>query len=405
MKVPPPTPSWLAPIELVVVQGTSFCNLNCKYCYLSEETRRDRSRIPLEKISEYFMKILSSQYVQNRLIVNWHSGEPLVLGADYYETVISRIAEIARDTCGPDFQVLHDFQTNGTLINKRWCEFFKQHRDTVTLGVSCDGPQTLHNAYRRDWREGGTFERTLSGIRLLIEHDIRFGLIAVISPRALDHSDEVYDFFNSYREHVSEFRFNLLDDFPDDGELSYAHSEQDYYDFLKTLLNRLEATPAADQILNIKNFSYFYEQLTAPPESASISPAEFMSQPLRALNIERNGDISTFYAGVTQDECPNIYGDGKGLVIGNLNFDSLDDIVMSAKLQKIHEDFELSHSTCAKSCPYYSVCPGGYNLIKYKRFGRFDATETPECRIQVKTFTNALIDHINPESASVQNGE
>ncbi|MTI99682.1 MAG: radical SAM protein [Marinobacter adhaerens] len=405
MTVPVDVPSWIAPIELVVVQGTSFCNLNCKYCYLSEETRRDNSRIPLDKISEYFLKILSSRYVQNRLIVNWHSGEPLVLGADYYETVINRIAEIALDTRGPNFQVLHDFQTNGTLINQSWCDFFKQHEDTVTLGVSCDGPQTLHDAYRRDWGERGTFNRTLSGIRLLVEHDIQFGLIAVISPRALVHSDEVYDFFNSYRDHISEFRFNLLDDFPDDGELSYADSEHEFYDFLKNLLNRLESTPAAERLLNIKNFSYFYERLTSAPESGLKTPAEFMSQPLRAFNIERNGDISTFYAGVTQDECPNIYGDGKGLVVGNLNTDSLDEIVMSEKLQKIHDDFELSHAACAKSCPYYSVCPGGYNLIKYKRFGKFDATETPECRVQVKAFTNALIDHLNQESLSEQNGE
>lgn len=390
-----PAPPWLAPIELVVVQGTSFCNLNCKYCYLSEETRRDRSSIPLPRISDYFRKILSSRYVKDRLIVNWHSGEPLVLGTDYYEAVINRIADIAREVSGPDFQVLHDFQTNGTLIDRNWCEFFKRYKDTVTLGVSCDGPEALHDAYRRDWRNRATFERTLSGMQQLIEHGIRFGLIAVISPRALEHPDEIYDFFDSYRSHVSEFRFNLLDDFPDDGELSYTHCEQDYYDFLTTLLNRIEATPTECQILNIKNFSYFYERLTASPETITTPPAGYMSQPLRAFNIERNGDISTFYAGVTQDECPDIYGDGKGLVIGNLNVDSLDDIATSPKLARIQQDFELSHSTCAKTCPYYSLCPGGYNLIKFNRSGRFDVTETPECRLQIKAFTNALIDHIN----------
>ena len=185
-------------------------------------------------------------------------------------------------------------------------------------------------------------------------------MIAVISPQALQHPNEIYDFFVSYQSHISEFRFNLLDDFPDNGELSYIRSEQSFYDFLKTLLNRIETTPSENQILNIKNFSYFYERLTATPEPSLTTTAGYMSQPLRAFNIERNGDISTFYAGVTQDECPNIYGDGKGLVIGNLNEDSLDDIVTSRK-----------------------------------RFGRFDVSETPECRVQIKAFTDALIDHIN----------
>lgn len=395
MTEPPDIPSWISPIELVVVQGTSFCNLNCKYCYLTEETRRDRGSIPVQKITDYFTKILSSCYVKDRLVVNWHSGEPMVLGTDYYEAVINSIADIATEKCGSDFRVFHDFQTNGTLIDKRWCEFFKRYEGTVTLGVSCDGPKALHDAYRRDWRNKGSSERALSGIQQLIDHGIKFGLIAVISPQALQHPNEIYDFFVSYQSHVSEFRFNLLDDFPDNGELSYTRSEQSFYDFLKTLLNRIETTPSENQILNVKNFSYFYERLTPTPEPSPTTTAGYMSQPLRAFNIERNGDISTFYAGVTQDECPNIYGDGKGLVIGNLNEDSLDDIVTSRKLKRIYQDFKLSHSTCAEDCPYYSLCPGGYNLIKYKRFGRFDVSETPECRVQIKAFTDALIDHIN----------
>ena len=73
----------------------------------------------------------------------------------------------------------------------------------------------------------------------------------------------------------------------------------------------------------------------------------------------------------------------------------MDDIVTSRKLKKVYQDFKLSHSTCAEDCPYYSLCPGGYNLTKYKRFGRFDVSETPECRVQIKAFTDALIDHIN----------
>jgi uncharacterized protein len=83
-----------------------------------------------------------------------------------------------------------------------------------------------------------------------------------------------------------------------------------------------------------------------------------------------------------------------GLVLGNLNDQSLDEIAESRKLAKLSQDFRRSHAVCQETCPYFQLCPGGYNLIKFKRHGTFDVAETPECRIQVQTFADALIDHM-----------
>ena len=382
------------PIELVVVQGTSFCNLNCKYCYLGEETRKAKDRIALPKLSAYFSKILSSEYLGDQLIVSWHAGEPLVLGPAYYEEAIENIRELAELHQGPDFKVLHDFQTNGTLIDDRWCALLRKYRDTVTIGVSCDGPGDLHDVYRRDWKERGTFDRTTRGIESLIAHDIKFSLIAVVSPHTLRHPDRFFDFFYKYRRHVSEFRFNLLDEFADSGEFSYRDSREAYSAFLNAILDRLAGLDAGDELINIKNFSYFYERLFSPPAEQWKYTADRMSRPFRTFNIATNGDVSTFYAGVTIDESPDIYGDGKGLVVGNLNDQSIDDIARSPKLARLYEDFQRSHAVCEKTCRYFRLCSGGYNLIKFRRYGTLEVAETPECTIHVKTFADALIEHI-----------
>lgn len=382
------------PIELVVVQATSFCNLNCRYCYLSEETRKTKGRIALSKLSIYFSRILSSRYLGDRLIVSWHSGEPLVLGAAYYETAIERISELAQQFCGQSFEVLHDFQTNGTLIDADWCSFFRKYRDTVTVGVSCDGPEDMHDAYRRDWKSAGTFTKTLRGIEQLVENDIKFSLIAVVSPRTLQYPDEFFDFFYSYQPYISEFRFNLLDEFSESGDFSYRESRDRYYEFLKSILDKLASLRSEDKLLNIKNFSYFYDRLFSPSADRPKHTADYMSRPFRAFNIATNGDVSTFYAGVTIDECSDIYGDGNGLVLGNLNVHSLDEIAESRKLAELSRDFRRSHAVCQEACPYFELCPGGYNLIKLKRYGTFEVAETPECRIQVQTFADALIDHL-----------
>ena len=388
------TTEQFCPIELVVIQPTSFCNMNCKYCYLTEQTRKTKNKIPLPLISTFFTKILSSKFLGERLVVSWHSGEPLVLGPNYYEDAIEVINQLRKRYCKADFEIIHDIQTNGTLIDEAWCSFFEKHRDILTIGISCDGPAQLHDAYRRDWRDSGTFENTLNGMKLLIKNSIQFSLIAVVSPRTLDHPDEFFDFFYSYRASIAEFRFNLLDEFSDSGEYSYEGSDK-YYTFLKTILDRIESSEAKDEILNIKNFSYFYSRLFSSRDERLKQSAHYSSLPFRALNIATNGDVSTFYAGLTIDECTNVYGDNKGLVLGNLNYQSLDEIADSPKLRKIVQDFERSHLVCEEECPYFELCPGGYNLVKFNRHGTFEVAETPECIIQVKTFSKALMDHID----------
>ncbi|MDB4409872.1 radical SAM protein, partial [Gammaproteobacteria bacterium] len=370
-----------APIELVVVQATSFCNMNCRYCYLTEETRKTTDKISLPQIESYFSKIFQSRFLADRIVVSWHSGEPLVLGTDYYEAAFKCITRIADDICDSPVEILHDFQSNGTLIDEKWCRFFRKYSKTVTVGISCDGPSTMHDFCRLDWKGSGTFDKTLRGIDLLIEHDIKFGLIAVVTPHALTDPDTFFEFFYGYRKHISEFRFNLLDQFTESGEFSYENSRSQYYSFLKRVLDRIDALDDGDELLNIKNFSYFYNRVFSSREERQKQTAAHMCQPLRAFNIATIGDVSTFYAGVSVDECQDIYGDKNGLVIGNLNDDDLDTIAASSKAATIVRDFRHSHAVCEQSCPYFELCPGGYNLIKYNRYGRFDVAETPECRL------------------------
>jgi uncharacterized protein len=129
--------------------------------------------------------------------------------------------------------------------------------------------------------------------------------------------------------------------------------------------------------------------------------ARSMSKPFKTLSIEANGDVTTFYAGLTLDECGDLrdlYEDANGFVVGNILRDDPAEIANSAKLRKIALDFEKSHRACEKQCEYFDLCSGGYNLIKYRRFGRFDAAQTPECLVHVKTFADVLLADLN-ESA------
>src|ERR1700730_7838442 len=392
----PLTGSSIESIQMVLLQTTTSCNLNCSYCYLSEESRRSKLSFPVTSVRDLFTNIFTSSYVGHRIVVCWHSGEPLLLKPSYYDESIEIITEVAKQYCAPDFSIRFDMQTNGTLIDEAWCEFFLRHRDRFDLGVSCDGPAILHDAHRLTWSGRPTHERVLRGLDHLCRAGIPFNMIAVIPPPALDHPDELFDFIHGYREHLTDFHFNFMDvPMASIKNFALGQNERDrYYKFLSRLLRRFSECDHANSAFRIRNFAHMYKKMFAPPEEQEQLSARNMSRPLKTLNVEVSGDVTTFYAGITSREHKDLYGDGAGLVIGNALKQPLDEIADSPKLRHIAQDFEVSHRACEVGCDYFDLCSGGFNLIKHARFGRFDAAETPECTIHTKTMIDAVVDDL-----------
>jgi uncharacterized protein len=62
----------------------------------------------------------------------WHGGEPLLLGRDFFRKALSLQEKFLQ----PRRYVLNSIQTNGTLIDEAWCEFFG--RNKFTVGISID---------------------------------------------------------------------------------------------------------------------------------------------------------------------------------------------------------------------------------------------------------------------------
>jgi uncharacterized protein len=81
---------------------------------------------------------------------NWHGGEPLILGLDFYRKAIEFEKKYADGKV-----ILNTLQTNGTLLNRDWTEFFR--KNNFLLGISIDGPENIHNHYRRDKGGAPTF--------------------------------------------------------------------------------------------------------------------------------------------------------------------------------------------------------------------------------------------------------
>lgn len=381
-----------APIELIVLQGTPFCNLHCTYCDLSVESRRTKTVMPIEIVVTAFEQLFQSDRLSAEITVIWHSGEPLTLPIDYYEEAISRIHDLQRQYGRSDIRISFDIQTNGVLIDERWCDFFVEHRDHLAIGISCDGPDVVHDAFRL-YRSGQpTFEKVNRAMDRLRDRQIKYKVIAVVTRQTLQNPSAFYEFFYARRAEMTGFHFNVVaSSIGPVPELSYAPEDRTLYQqFYQTLLDLCDScTDKAGEVLSIANFTDGLGRILNEHKAGMCLPIEQASAPFRSLNIEASGEVTTFYAGLSSDTLAQHYGEGMSL--GNLHSSTLEAMFNSSNLERIAKDFAQSTETCRAQCEYFTVCPGGFEITKKTTFDRFDVAETPECIIHVKALTDALL--------------
>jgi uncharacterized protein len=349
-----------------------------------------------ELIEKAFSDLFQCGHMASEVTVVWHSGEPLTLPPTYYDEAVALILDLRRRFAGDSVRVKFSIQTNGVLIDAAWCDFFERHRAILDIGISCDGPNFLHDQHRVNWAARATHDRTIRGMDLLARRGIPFKAIAVVTKETLRHAEAFYRFFGERRKQLSGFHFNILaEGASSDPALAYTPKDRDaYYAFYRRLLDLSHHAKDRGEAMEILNFSQGFARIVAPKNGESAGPYRQTTTPLRSVSIDTKGNVTAFYAGLAIDVLPNEFGDGKGFALGNLWETPLAQMAQSEKFRRIQEAFAMSERACHSRCEYFGVCPGGFEISKKRAFGTFEAAETVECLIHVKTFTDALLDDI-----------
>jgi uncharacterized protein len=174
----------------------AICNLDCAYCYfLKKESLYPKSNF---RMSDDVLENFTRQYIQAqrlpRVTFAWQGGEPTLMGLDFFKKAI----EYQKLYAPQGMEVENTFQTNGTLLDDDWGDFFKENH--FLIGISVDGPPEIHNVYRKDKGGAPTFLKVLSGLEILKNHDVDFNILATVHAANADHPLEVYRFFRDELE-------------------------------------------------------------------------------------------------------------------------------------------------------------------------------------------------------------
>jgi uncharacterized protein len=361
-------------VHLLVLQPTPFCNINCDYCYLPE--RQVKRGMSLNTIEHLLRKLFAAHFVGPQLSIVWHAGEPLVVPLAFYEAAFCKIAEL----CEPYSQVSHSIQTNGVLLTQAWCDFIKKHH--VNLGVSIDGPAFLHDAHRKTRSGKGTHEKVLQGIALLQRNKINFHVIAVLTRRSLDFSDEIFDFF--VERGISRIGFNIeeTEGIHTSSSLEERSAEEQYRIFMKRIYQRMRSDAGS---VSIREFEWARNVICHKPGTTQHAgqPVPFNQQttPFSILSVDCDGNFSTFSPELLGYQSAG-YGD---FILGNVATDTIESVIVAQKFQKISRDINEGVTRCKKTCEYFELCGGGAPANKYFEHGSFQRTETMYCRYVIKT--------------------
>ena len=167
------------------------CDIKCDYCFYLEKRAlfgdREHYRMPDEVLAAYIDQYIAAQPTPVVEFV-WHGGEPTLLGIDFYRRVVELQAPYRERK-----EIRNTLQTNGLHLDDAWCEFFKANG--FFIGLSLDGPKAIHDRYRKDRHEEGTFDRVLAAVRLLQRHRVEFNVLACVGRETARHPLEVYHFF------------------------------------------------------------------------------------------------------------------------------------------------------------------------------------------------------------------
>lgn len=168
----------------------AICNLDCSYCYyLSKENLYPGSsfRMSDELLEEFIRQYIESQNVPE-IVFAWQGGEPLLMGLDFYRKAI----ECQHRYAPQGVRIVNAFQTNGLLLDEEWCSFLHDHG--FLIGLSLDGPEEMHDAFRVDRGGGPTWARVMKGLEHLQKHEVEFNILTCVHAANMHHPVEVYRF-------------------------------------------------------------------------------------------------------------------------------------------------------------------------------------------------------------------
>ncbi len=333
--------SWLGSVpritSLLIKPASAVCNLDCAYCFYLDREADPYKALPDRKMTDETLERLVDNflfYSYPNSVFAFQGGEPTLAGLGFFEKLVELQKRYGRD----GQNVSNALQTNAIVIDEGWCDLFREYN--WLLGVSCDGPQEIHDLYRFNKGGRGTWKQVMKGIETLRKKNVEFNILCVLSQANVDKPKELYRFF--FKElGLDNVQYIPLSEFhPDGSRMPFTITPEQYGKFLCETFDLWWPDRR-------KNRIRFFDNLAEA--LAGIKPGTCTMHDTcdSYLVVEYNGDIY-----------PCDFFVESSWKLGNINLDSWSEIARRKRRYEFSQVKTIPHEECQK-CEYRSVCKQG----------------------------------------------
>lgn len=280
--------------HMVYIRLFEGCNLACEHCFIPSNPKK------IEK--DFYQNMgLTKTLIQeasipenSKLYLQWHGGEPTLLGPDYLEQAI---LEVEKDT---RFKYQHGIQTN--LINfsdnpDKWADIYHKYFNS-DIGISWDAK--IRHIKRKEQTEetNQQFEEKFwSNVDLAQSYDLNLYLVVTVTKIFFETFRNPFDFFTMMKEHnIHALNFERVTNTGSArthwSKLGLTNKEYSHYmsKFFKAYILFKENNP--DYLLNISPFDGLLESMLRLykmngklPDMEKISVENNFSQTVAKANV------------------------------------------------------------------------------------------------------------------------
>jgi uncharacterized protein len=176
--------------SLLVKPAGSSCNQACAYCFYRGKGGpgpRGGERRMSQAVLEEMIRQAFEQCGQG-IGFGWQGGEPTLMGLEFFRKAAGLMVRWGRGKA-----VSNGLQTNGLLLDREWARFLREHHFLV--GLSLDGPEHVHDRYRRLADGRGSWALVADRARMLLDEGVEVNAVAVVNDYSAAFADETYAFF------------------------------------------------------------------------------------------------------------------------------------------------------------------------------------------------------------------
>lgn len=175
--------------HLLVKPAGPDCNMACTYCFYLEKAGLYPEDTMHRMRDETLREMIRQAMVQSRgrMGFGWQGGEPTLMGLDFFRKAVEY-----QKRYGRGHTVGNSLQTNGLLIDSAWADFLSRNRFLV--GVSLDGPEHIHDHYRRLKGGGKTWSVVVENTKRMLAKGVAVNALTVITAYSAGYPEEIYHF-------------------------------------------------------------------------------------------------------------------------------------------------------------------------------------------------------------------